>query len=330
MHKLICITKDRLQYDVTPLVGSIRWSTDTETMAAQMDIVMAPDRIPYARVNPCDVGNMIVLSGNQGEMFRGFLVTETRDGAESISYHALDHGFYLTQSQGLYKFKGVTVTDAIKKILTDFSIPVGSVLQMNTKVTHIYGGSDSLVDIIKDLLKMAKDETGEAVNCEMREGKFYIEKRTGKIITGSVVQAENLAAIDVLATTSAPKRKRSIEEMGNIIKVVSEEAIKAQARDEALIGLYGKLQKIISIDKKDSGQAAQIAKTKLKELGRIAEDVTVDFLGDDRFRAGRQFQYKDSATGAAGLFDIKACEHDIGLVSGLHKMSLKLGVPHER
>jgi len=112
--------------------------------------------------------------------------------------------------------------------------------------------------------------------------------------------------------------------MYNIVKVISDDHVVGEARDEGLIAGYGKLQEVISIDGKDKAQANQIAANTLKELGRVAEENGLTLLGDDRFRAGRYFDITEPLSGLKGRYLITEARHTVG--NGLHTMDLSLEV----
>ena len=322
MHELFSIANNT-ETNISPLVGSIGWRSNIDELGDQLDFDIAFNDDRYFPLNPVDVGNLIILR-NTDEIFRGVVVTENRSGRGAIGYTTFDYGFYLNKSKEIYQFNGVRADQAILKILGDFNIPVGLVMDIKTVVTKIYP-SGTVSDIIKDILKMAEDETGIKYRMEFRQGKFYIEKQQDIIIKLKFQLASNLAPDDVTSAISNPSRKRSIEDMRNSIKLVSNDAVVAAVRDESLIKQYGLLQEVSSVDEKDLAQAGNIANTMLKDLGRVFEETSLDMPGDDTARAGRLIEIQEPVTGMSGLYLIKNVAHTVK--KGIHAMSLGLGVP---
>ena len=74
------------------------------------------------------------------------------------------------------------------------------------------------------------------------------------------------------------------------------------------------------MDSKDIAQARNIAKNKLAELNKIAEDTSIELLGSDAVRAGRILEITEPITGLSGKYLVKECTHTYK--NRIHKMSL--------
>jgi len=321
VHNLYCITNNK-QYDITPITGLLTWKSSIDQLGVQLDFEIAYNDDRYFPVNPVDIGSMIVLAG-QAEIFRGIVVTEQKTGRGAVQYTCFDPAFYLNQSKAIYQFKGMAADGAIKKVLGDFGVPVGGVAGMPTLITQIY--NDKIVaDIIRDILDRVEKETGAKHRMEMRAGKLHIEKQTDLLIKPTFKLAENLAEVPVTAAISNPTRRRSIEEMRNSIKIVSEDNVVGEAKNDGLIKQYGLLQEVQSIDKKDTAQAKQIAQNLLKDLGRIMEENSIEVPGHDDVRAGRLIEVEEPVTGMTGRYLVKDVAHTVR--NGIHTMQLGLGV----
>lgn len=322
-YKLLDIY-NHTQTDITPLVGDISWKDSIDTLGIQLDFNIANSDISNIPKSPVDLGHMIVLQGNK-EIFRGFTITENKQGRSAIGYTCFDYGFYLNKSKEVYQFKKIRADTAIKKVCSDFKIPVGSIISIPTVITKIYNDKE-LSAIIKDILDMATKSTGIKYRMEFRQGKFYIQKYTDIILK---------ATFDLAGTTqnitdfiSNPVRSRSIEEMKNSIRIYTgdEKKVKvvATAKNDTLIKRYGLLQEVQSIDAKDKAKAKNIANNMLRELGKIAEDNSIELIGNDDVRAGRVLEVNETLTGMKGKYLISDCTHTIK--GGIHTMQIGLKV----
>jgi predicted nucleic acid-binding Zn-ribbon protein len=321
MHRLYCITPEK-QYDITPLVGKISWQSHVDELGVKLDFTVAFNDDRFFPINPVDLAYLIVLR-NQDEIFRGVVVTEQRNGRGEISYTCFDYAFYLNKSKEIYQFNGIPVDQAIRKILSDFNVPAGSIVGIPYPIKKIYNG-EVVSDIIKDILSQAEKALGTKYRMEMRLGKLYIEHQQDLVVKPMFQLAPNIAPVPVTAVISNPSRMRSIEEMRNSIKITCNDKVVAEIRDEGLIARYGLLQEVQSIDEKEQGQARQIAANLLKDLGRVFEEISIEVPGADEVRAGRIIEVEEPITGLKGQYLIKDVTHTVE--KGIHTMQLGLGV----
>ncbi len=318
-HKLYCITGSK-QYDITPIVGSVSWKSDTEQLGVQLDFEIAYNDTRFFPVNPVDLGSMLILYG-AAEIFRGLAITEQKNGRAAIQYTCLDPAFYLNKSKGVYQFNGMPANQAITKMLTDFSVPIGSIAAMSTPITKIYNDK-VMSEIIKDILSQVTIATGNKYRLEMRAGKIYIENQQDLVITPTFQIALNAGPVACTAAITNPTRKRSIEEMKNSIQIISNNQVVAELKDEALIAKYGLLQEVQTND--GSVTDLQAAQSLLDEFGKIIEDNGLDLPGNDEVRAGRILAVEEPITGMTGQYLISNVQHTD--TAGIHTMNLNLGV----
>ncbi|WP_157047245.1 XkdQ/YqbQ family protein [Alkaliphilus metalliredigens] len=316
-----------MKKSITALVGNLTWTSHESTLGVQLNFDTAYNNIIYFPKDLIDIGDVVVLSNDGNEVFRGIIVTEEINGEFSRHYIAFDYAFYLNKSKGVYQFNGIQASKAIEQLLNDLNIPVANIASITTIINHIY--FDKVIsDIIKDILLQATQETGQRYRLEMRAGKLYIENEVDLIVNATFKLAENIESYNVTTAISNLSRRRSIEEMKNSIIIISEngESIKTvgSAKESTSIQKYGLLQEVQSVDEKDISQANHIARTLLKDLNKIFEDNSVELIGNDSVRAGRIINISEPITGMNGQYKIKSCTHNVS--NGIHKMSLDLGV----
>lgn len=313
------------QTNITSLVGDISWKDNIDTLGIELDFNIANSDTGTIPKNTLDLGHMIVLLGEKGnnEIFRGFTITENKQGRSAIGYTCFDYGFYLNKSKEVYQFKKIRADTAIKKICSDFKIPIGSIISIPTIITKIYNDKE-LSEIIRDMLAIATKSTGVKYRMEFRQGKFYIQKYSDIIIKATF----NLGGTtqDITDFISNPTRNRSIEEMRNSIKIYTgdEKKVKivATAKNDTLIKRYGLLQEIQSVDDKGIAKAKNIANNLLKDLAKITEDNSIELPGNDYVRSGRILEINEILTGMKGYYLIKDCTHTIK--NGIHTMQIGL------
>jgi hypothetical protein len=313
------------RYDITPIVGNIAWESNF-TMTVAMDFETVTSDVLRFTKNPCDVGDSVILRKNNEEIYRGIIIEEQRQGRKSIKYSTYDYSFYLNESTSVYQFNKITSTQAIERVLNDFGIKIGSILNMPTVIDEIFM-LKTPGQIIQSVIEKVQQQEGYMINAEMREGKIYFEKRNDLLIKGSFKLADNIAQEDTIASISEPSRKRSIKEMRNRIKIIVEDEetkyeVTAEKERSDLIQKYGLLEETLKIDAEDAAKSRQVARVLLERFAKIHETNEASFLGDIRFKAGRLFDIREPITGMNNRFIIASAKHKVN--NQIHLMDLEL------
>lgn len=314
------LVKGKTMTNITPMIGSLGWRSNTDELGDELSFDIAFNDARYFPSNPCELGDLVILK-NGSEITRAIIVEEKKNGRNPIGYSAFDYAFYLNKSNAIYQFNKVRADKAIRKILSDFRIPIGNIVSMPTLINQIFNNK-VVSDIIREIIELVESDTGQKLLMEMRQGKLYIEKRKDLIVKGTFNMAENITNINVTGAIMNPSKTRSIVDMKNSIQVVLDDKLITTVADQSLINRFGKLQEVVSIDEEEKAKATIIGKNKLKELAKISEDCSVELMGDDRFRAGRLFEIKEPITGLKETYLIKSADHSIA--KKIHTMKLDL------
>lgn len=316
-------------YDITPLINQLSWDSNL-TLLSVIEFGIISTDARYVPKNPVEIGDLVIIYNEKIEVNRGIVVKESKSGRNPIEYVAYDYGWYLGKSNSVYQFNGVSAKQAITKILSDFGIPIGNILDAPTIITKIYI-QKSPAEIMTDIIRQFERETGQKVYIELREGKIFIERMKDAVVIGSFKLATNIGANNVLDNPLQMERTRSIEGMKNQVKIIlskndNYETI-ALAQDVNSGARYGLLEQTFKIDEEDAAKARQVAKILLDRLNRIHETNKITLMGDPTFKAGRMFDLLEPVTGAKGRYMISSCKHDVG--SSLHTMDLVLTLPED-
>jgi hypothetical protein len=305
--------------DITPIVGSISWYDDVETLGQQLTFNTAYNDskyFPQVSIEPSDT----ILLKNKNEIFRGTMVTEQRNGQFERVFTCFDPAFYLNKSRDIFQCNKIKADAAIKKLCSLVNVPVGKIVSIPAVIDKIFEGEISA--IIKEILDIVEKTLGTKYRMEMRQSKLFIEKQQDLIIKGTFTLAGN--EYDLTDSISNPSRKRSIEDMKNSIKIVNNEKVIATVKDSNLISKYGLLQEVQSVGDDEKSKAGNIAKNLLKDLGRMSEEASLEMLGNDDVRAGRLMEITEPITGMKGLYLIKSVNHTLD--GGIHRMTLQMRV----
>lgn len=318
------LVKGNTMTDITPLIGSISRRSNKDELGEEITFDIAFNDVSFFPKNPCDIGDLVILKNNDKEITRAVIVEETKSGRNPISYTAFDYAFYLNKSTTIYQFTKMRADQCIRKILNDFNIPIGNVVNINFNVDKIYP-EDTPSDIIEDILDQARQKTNIKHLMEMRQGKLYIEPQGNLTIKALIQQVEGWGKVDATLAISNPSKTRSIVNMKNSIQIVSNDDKLILTRDDnAMINKYGRLQEVVKLDQEEKRSAVQVAQNELKQLSKVVEEASIELLGDDNVRAGRLIEVNEPITGLKGKYLINDVTHTIS--GAIHIMSLSLGV----
>lgn len=265
--------------NITDITGGIVLNTSMDTLGASLNFNIARNfNDPnYALAETLEVGDIVILN-NSKELFKG-VILEITTNKFNRSIKCLDFCFYLNKNKVIKQFDEISASTAIKQVLKEIGAEIGEVSNISTSITKIYN-SNTIAEIINDILKQANDELGIKYIIEFAEDRF------------NIVPFRKINVQFRYKSTSSESLTESILEMKNSIIVTSNEQeeveILATAKDEASIERYGSLQEVITVSPdEDEAKVRNIAKTKLKELNKVFRTASLQGFGDDEFKAGR-------------------------------------------
>ena len=207
----------------------------------------------------------------------------------------------MNKNKIIKQFEEISASVAIKQLLQEIDAPVGDISNISTSISKLYY-SNTIAEIINDILKQVNEELGIKYKLEFIDNKFNINHFKKVNVSFRYRQTGNESISE------------SILEMKNRILVTSNEQeaseILAIAEDINNVEKYGSLQEIINVDPdKDEAKVRNIAKMKLKELNKVFKTVTLEGFGDDEFRAGRVIYLNNTKLKLYGEYLIKSCVH---------------------
>lgn len=295
------VVKNEVATDITELSGSINLNTNIDTLGASLtfDMVRNYNDKNFYFSDTLEAGDVIILENNK-ELFRGVVVTiSTTEYSRTIE--CLDYSFYLNKNKVIKQFNKISADSAINQMLNMINAPVGKISKMATKITKVYF-SNTIAEIINDILEQVNDETGIKHKLEFIDNKFNVTPFKKINVDFRYKQSGN------------ENVSESIVDMKNRIIVASNKQEKTKihsvSEDKKSIEKYGCLQDIISVDpEKKKTNVRNIAKNKLKELNKVTKTVSLVGFGDDNFRAGRVLTLSNPKFFLEGEYLIKSCVH---------------------
>lgn len=295
------VIKGEKAIDITEVSGSINLSTSVDTLGASLvfNIARNYNDLSYLFSDEIETGDVVILT-NEKELFRGVIVSISTT-KYSRTVECLDYCFYLNKNKVIKQFDHIAASVAIKQLLQEINAPEGKISNISTSITKVYY-SNTIAEIINDILKQVNEELGVKYKLEFIDNKFNVNPFKKINVEFRYKQTGNETI------------NESIQDMKNRILVTSNEQesteILAIAEDAKNIEKYGSLQEIINVDpEQNEAKVRNIAKTKLKELNKVFKTVSLEGFGDDNFKAGRVVYLNNSKLKLFGEFLIKSCVH---------------------
>ncbi|MEC0370053.1 XkdQ/YqbQ family protein [Paenibacillus chibensis] len=306
------------KYYVEQLVVRAEWSGDVAQPFRTLTLTLSNTLNGEEQALAFEVGKEIRFYADNVGLFRGIIFTYDIDDKGSATITAYDENVYLTKNADTRKFVGMTAGAIVKEICKAFEIPTGTIASTGYVIPKMILRNMDLWDMIVTALTETRKQNGRKFFVYAREGKLFLREKKDEIVRWMIEDGVNIISAN---------RSRSIEDMRTAVKVLGgddeDKPITASARDAAMAAKYGLMQHLEQADSKlNKSQIEQLAKTRLKELAKVNEEVTVEALGITEVVAGSAVYAFESMTDLVGGFYVNADTHTFE--NGAHTMSVTL------
>lgn len=273
--KIFITDPDSKRYDLTSVVkGDIQLSSDIDNITAQMDFELAynyREGLPFHPID-LDKGAYFVELYDEAEIliFQG-IIPKMSVNSKNPKFTAYDPGFYISRISEIFQFDNLKADECVKKMLNEFDMPVGTLENCEVKIDE-YFYKESIAEIIKKIVEIIKEDTGENWYFYFEDNAFHFCKRNSdKYLDGQVKPKKyeiliNGSYINIFNFIKDPSYTTSFENMKNSIIVVDgdEEKMKKvdTAKDEENIKKYGLLQYVVKQEKNNQDKSAKKSRSK--------------------------------------------------------------------
>lgn len=281
MIRTYCIknNKDRT-IDITNIVkDGIKLKKNINEFAWVLDFNITRNNI----FNDVEIGDILVLKLNNEEIFSGVIIT---GDITNLSFKAVDYAWYFSKNEEIYQFEDVESSVVVRKLIETFGGVTGNIESTNTMVDKFYFGK-TLGSIIKEIIDNIKKLENQEFRFFYKNTKFHFERsKKNKYLREQYKPLNSLKAIlngysfNALNYIKEPKRKLSIEDMHNAIKVYKtsgKEYIQISgAKDKNNIDKYGLMQKLISFKDNDLNRGSITADNILTQENKVNEIISIE------------------------------------------------------
>lgn len=296
--------------DITSRCGSISTTDDITSLAVTMSMDVQQSSIDANfPVLGIACGDRILFYKDGKLTMDGQVETASGDYRTKLQLSVTDDGVILTKNDVIIQFNGIAADKAVRQLCARLGITVGSIPAMSTRITHIY--HDSVSTVLQDILDAVTAETGTEYFIRVRSGALHVIPYGKKPVTATYKPAGNLAAFPIQSEPGSLTVKWSIEDLHNAVQIYSDQndsvSVLAKASDAASIARYGQRVKVDTFSDSDGSTAAQKARTLLKQLNTVTEEISLHTYGADNVTAGVVLAFKEAEF--TGNFLVTAVTH---------------------
>lgn len=260
-------------------------------------------------------GQTCVLYDGKEEIFRGLLMTESRNSSRKLTVKAYDNLIYLCNSKDSFSYKNKRADQIFRDCCKRAGIPVGGTVNTGRVISELAKSATTYWDIVQQALSETYSATGRRYYVTSIKGKAYLKQRkTPK----KMLQLED----DV--NTETYEQSRSIYDTRTRISLMTSKNKKKKSwTNTALEKQIGKFADVQTVDKDaTSTELQQKIKTFKKEKSFVAQSLSWTGTGDSSIISGDCVYVIISALGLKRIMYVDEDTHTYE--NGRHQMKLKL------
>lgn len=325
---------DGATVDFSQLVTDFVWSDHVNVAGAEVSIEAEGDPSLVNQIGMEGSTSMVLgvfpdlVTGQMGrrEMWRGFfeeVVDERRGAAQSRQITGYDIGKMLATDEEDYVLRGETLSQVVRRVCTDFSVPVLSLPETAQGLGNIICRGETLWQgVFQKAIQRHKDLTGEVWRIRFERGGLVLLPQGG---------LDHWWIFEVGRSLLTTRRTRSIADLENRVRVygqVSEDLAKplveADIQNEQSQGIYGLRQRVEYLASADDRQKVfDLAEQRINKNSIPLETIEITGWAVPLLRAGDQVQVEDSEMGLTGTFFVESVECQWSMDSAFSSATLK-------
>lgn len=301
MLEIITDDKKGNLYDISELVTEASWKTSRIGKPGSFDFTMIQDS-NYMINN----GDIVTAKYDGKPLFYGYVFTVGRDEEETLKIKAYDQIRYLAASD-TYVFKNVTAAAILKRIVNDFGLKWGNIVDTKHVIPSLVEDTQKLIDIIDKALAITTVNTGNIFVMYDDFGRIALKNAKDMVLTISLGDDSLMTGFSF---------EKSIDtDTYNKIKLVQDNKKSGKrdvhiAQDSANIAKWGLLQYYQKVDEKmNNAQIKQLLTQLTTQKNRETKTLKLDALGDPSIRAGCFVHIEIEELAISQLYLVEECSH---------------------
>lgn len=277
--------------DVT---DGIVWSTTRRGAAGKLTFSVMRNR----EFEPSE-GNMVTLSMDGKDVFRGYIFSLNRDKEGIVAVTAYDQLRYF-KNRDTYVYSGKSAAQILKMLADDMGMETGEIMDTGYVIPSRVEDNETLFDIVENALDLTLQNTGEMFVMYDDCGKISL-----KSVSEMVVRDGDKYPVFDEDCAENFELSSSIEDAFNQIKLVRENKKSGKrevftAKSDENIKAWGVLQYFGKLGKDENGKAKAEALLKLYNAKSRGLELK-NAVGDVRVRAGTMVGISLKESGIDGV-----------------------------
>jgi len=311
-YRLVIMSETGAQYNVKDYVENLGWEENKSELATRISFTTRDENSTAGFLSAiAKLGCLVGVFASVGEetdeeVARGYIVTwkPTISGdKDKLDCKCYDELFNLQQSQdNIYYSAGAGTKTVLEQIFADWQIPIDRYEGPNVTHAKLVYKSESLSDVILDVLDDAVKKGGE--KCMVRATKGSVN-----VLPYGINKVVYCFGVD---NTKIVSHNISSADMVTRVKVIGQADDEGKSSVEATLDgniQYGVRQKIYTRGNDDSLEDARsAAQSILDESGTIKEEITVQGLDVPTIRKGDLVNVKVGTLN--GYYYVMGIQHD--------------------
>ncbi|MGG3842672.1 XkdQ/YqbQ family protein [Anoxybacillus kestanbolensis] len=303
-------------YDITDLVRSVEWSGDLQQVSRSLTVTLINTSNGTSPLLSFKNGKIIRFFDDK-ELFRGFLFKIDKNQAGEVTLTCYDANVYLLKNADTMKFVKKKASEIIKHICSTFKIPIGPIADTGYVIPKHIFREKTLAEMSFTALTTTRKHNGR---------RFFISNDLGKLTLVEMKVPNAKLIIESGRNLLSLNVSESIEETKTKVKVMGgtdQKPVVVTVQNNDLMKQYGIMQHIERADEKlNKAQLQKLANQLLKDMGKVATDMSLESLGINEVRAGSVIQVYNKMTGINGFYYVNSDTHHYE--NGIHTMSLNI------
>ncbi|HIW31218.1 MAG TPA: hypothetical protein IAA29_00375 [Candidatus Paenibacillus intestinavium] len=309
------------KWDVSNIVEGLSWKTTRIGTAGSISFTLVKGAVYQAKYFIYRNGDGVSVANGNMKVFYGYIFTIDEGKDEAVKITAYDQIRYLMNTD-TYVFNGVTATDVLKRIATDFELKLGSVADTVYKIQKMSEDGQKLLDIICKAITLTYSNTGRDYCLYDDFGSLCLRSVDDDQL--DLIVGDRSLMYDYNVQTSIDS------ETYNQIKLYKDNKDTGfreiyMAMDSANIKRWGLLQLYQSVDEEaNPAQITELLDSLSTIHNRESKSLKVNAIGDIRIRAGMRVRILISEYEVDQALLVDECTHSFDGAD--HTMSLDLRV----
>ncbi|QIZ66697.1 XkdQ/YqbQ family protein [Geobacillus subterraneus] len=303
-------------YDITGLVRSVEWSGDLHQVARTLKITLHNTTNGVSPLLSFQKGKPVRFFDDK-ELFRGLLFATGKNEAGEGLLTCYDPNIYLVKNADTIKFTKKKASEMAKYICSLYKIPVGTIADTGYVIPKHIFREKPLAEMLFTALTTTRKHTGRRFFISNHLGKFTLTEMKVPSAKLIIESGRNLLSLSV---------NESIEETKTKVKVIGgtdKKPVTVTVQNNSLVKQYGVMQHVERADEKlNKAQLQKLANQLLKEMGKVATDMSLESLGINEITSGSVIQVYNKMTGINGTYYVNSDTHHYE--NGVHTMSLTI------